>query len=59
MLKMSTNNHDVITNLRSLKKIDNINFVFEDGGQLFSSNLKDTVKLIMKVLDEEGKSNAN
>lgn len=48
MLKISEDNRNVITNIREIRKVDSINFVYEDGGQLFSSNLKDVVLKILK-----------
>lgn len=50
MLKNLDNNETLITNVREIKKLDDINFIYEYGERLFSSNLKETV---LKILKEE------
>lgn len=37
-----------IRNIRTLQKLDNIQFVFHEDGKMLSSNLKDVVLKIIK-----------
>lgn len=39
-----------VRNIKSLNKVDNIQFIFNEEGKLFSTNLKDVVKKIVEEL---------